>query len=114
VLDTIEGLSSDKAPRPDGTGRFYKSCWSIIKVNLLGALSVIHQGNAQKMGPLNSSYLILIPTKMDASLAGNFRLISLIHSVAKLVTKLLANRLCPRLYELVASNQSAFVRGRST
>jgi hypothetical protein len=30
-----------------------------------------------------------------------------------LVTKLLANRLGPRLHELVAANQSAFVRGRS-
>jgi hypothetical protein len=39
--------------------------------------------------------------------------ISLIHSFAKLVTKLLANRLGPRLHELVAANQSAFVRGRS-
>jgi hypothetical protein len=50
---------------------------------------------------------------MDASSAGDFRPISLIHSVAKLVTKLLANRLGPRLHELVESNQSAFIRGRS-
>jgi hypothetical protein len=114
VLDTIAGLPSDKAPGPDGfTGRFYKSCWSIIKVDLLAALSVIHQGNAQRMGQLNSSYLILIPKKMDASSAGDFRPMSLIHSVAKLVTKLFANRLGPRLHELVASNQSALVRGRS-
>ena len=114
VLDTIVCLPSDKAPGPDGfTGRFYKSCWSIIKVDLLAALSIIHQGNVQRLGQLNSSYIILIPKKMDASSAGDFRPISLIHSVAKLVTKLLANRLGPRLHELVESNQSAFIRGRS-
>jgi hypothetical protein len=45
--------------------------------------------------------------------ARDFRPISLIHSFAKLVTKMLANRLGPYLQELVASNQSAFVRGRS-
>jgi hypothetical protein len=107
-------LLSDKAPGPDGfTGRFYKSCWSIIKVDLLAALSIIHQGNVQRLGQLNSSYIILIPKKMDASSAGDFRPISLIHSVAKLVTKLLAKRLGPRLHELVESNQSAFMRGRS-
>jgi hypothetical protein len=114
VLDTIACLPSDKAPGPDGfTGRFYKSCWNIIKVDLLAALYIIHQGNVQRLGQLNSSYIILIPKKMDASLAGDFRPISLIHSVAKLVTKLLANRLGPRLHEFVESNQSSFIRGRS-
>jgi hypothetical protein len=44
--------------------------------------------------------------------AKEFRPISLIHSFAKLVTKLLANKLGPRLHELVAANKSAFVRGR--
>jgi hypothetical protein len=84
-----------------------------MKVDLLAALSIIHQGNVQRLGQLNSSYIILIPKKMDASSADDFRPISLIHSVAKLVTKLLANHLGPRLHELVESNQSAFIRGRS-
>jgi hypothetical protein len=39
--------------------------------------------------------------------------ISLIYSFAKLVSKLLANRLAPYLHKLVASNQSTFVRGCS-
>ena len=42
----------------------------------------------------------------------DFRPISLVHSFAKLVTKILANRLAPRLDSLVSTNQSAFVRGR--
>jgi hypothetical protein len=59
------------------TGRFYKTCWNIIKVDLMEALAVLHQGNAQKLWQLNSSYLILIPKKMDASSPGDFRPISL-------------------------------------
>lgn len=38
--------------------------------------------------------------------------ISLIHSFAKIVTKLLVNRLAQRLHSLVSSSQSAFVKGR--
>jgi hypothetical protein len=65
------------------------------------------------LGMLNSAYLTLLPKKVDALSARDFRPISLIHSFAKLVTKMLAIRLGPYLQELVASNQSAFVRGRS-
>jgi hypothetical protein len=42
----------------------------------------------------------------------DFRPISLVHSVAKLITKLLANRLARRLHEMVSPNQSAFIKGR--
>jgi hypothetical protein len=99
---------------PDGfTGKFYKTCWNIIKDDLLAALKSLHQGNVQKLGLLNSAYLILLPKRVDAMSASDFRPVSLIHSFAKLVTKLLANRLGPRIHELVAANQSAFVRGRS-
>jgi hypothetical protein len=41
-----------------------------------------------------------------------FRPISLVHSFAKLVAKLLAIRLSPRMPELVSGNQSVFIRGR--
>ena len=70
-------------------------------------------GTAYKLDLLNSAYLILLPKREDASSAGDFRPISLIHSFAKLVTKILANRLGPYLQDLVAANQSAFIRGRS-
>jgi hypothetical protein len=51
VLDTIVCFPSDKAPGPDGfTGGFYKSCWNIIKMDLMAALSIIHQGNVKETG----------------------------------------------------------------
>jgi hypothetical protein len=45
--------------------------------------------------PLNSAYLTLIPKKVDAAVARDFRPISLIHSFVKLVTKIMANRMPP-------------------
>jgi mannosylglycoprotein endo-beta-mannosidase len=41
-----------------------------------------------------------------------YRPISLVHSFAKLITKILANRLAGRLNELVSPVQSAFIKGR--
>ncbi|WVZ78922.1 LOW QUALITY PROTEIN: hypothetical protein U9M48_026563 [Paspalum notatum var. saurae] len=110
---TIKDLPSDRAPGPDGyTGRFYKSCWQIIKTDFMAAIITLQQGDARKLWLLNSAYLTLIPKKEEALLPTDFRPISLVHSFAKLDTKILANRLAPLLKDLVASNQSAFVRGR--
>jgi hypothetical protein len=39
-----------------------------------------------------------------------FRPISLIHSFAKLVSKLLANRLAPKMIKLISYNQNAFIK----
>ena len=110
---TIKNLPADRAPGPDGyTGRFYKSCWQIIKSDLMAAILTLQQGDARKLWLLNSAYLTLIPKKEEAYLPTDYRPISLVHSFAKLFTKILANRLAPMLKELVATNQSAFVQGR--
>jgi hypothetical protein len=49
--------------------------------------------------------------KNDALGVKDFRPISLVHSFAKLFTKLLANRLAGRLHQLVSPYQSAFIQG---
>lgn len=107
-------MSLDKAPGPDGfTARFYQACWSIIKGDVMAVLGAVHGGDTRKLNHLNSAYKILIPKKEDAQTVGDYRPISLVHSFAKLITKIMANRLAPRLGNMVASNQSAFIRGRS-
>lgn len=60
----------------------------------------------------NTAFTTLLPKKQDATQVKDFRPISLIHSFAKLVAKIMANRLAPLLPSLVSTNQSAFVRGR--
>ena len=113
MRNTIKHLPSDKAPGPDGyTGRFYKMCWNIIKPDALAALAVVQSGNFRNLQLLNTALLTLLPKKEDAVLVKDFRPISLIHSFAKLVTKLVANRLASKLNEMVAANQSAFIKGR--
>ena len=61
---------------------------------------------------VNQAYIILLRKKDDAARLGDFRPISLIHSFAKLFTKVLARRLAPHMNTLVRANQSAFISGR--
>jgi hypothetical protein len=113
VWNTIKLLPSDKASGPDGfTGRFYKVCWPIIKGDIMVAVSAVWRRDFRNFRLLNSAYITLLPKMEGATHAKDFRPISLIHSFAKLVTKILANRMAARLYSMVSTNQSAFIKGR--
>jgi hypothetical protein len=61
---------------------------------------------------LNSAYITLIPKHVEAILPGDFRPISIVHNFAKLITKILANRLAPQLDKMVSTNQNVVIRGR--
>ena len=78
----------------------------------MAAISAIWSRKLVNFGTLNSAYITLLPKKEDANQPKDFRPISLVHSFAKLVTKLLANRLAPKLQEMVSPVQSAFIKGR--
>jgi hypothetical protein len=68
--------------------------------------------NFRNLGPLNSAFITLLPKVEGATSVRDFRPISLVHSLAKLVTKLLANRLADRLQNMVSPNQTAFIKKR--
>lgn len=78
----------------------------------MAAIGAVHAGDCRLLHRLNSAYMILLSKKEDAICVGDYRPISLVHSFAKLVTKILANRLAPKLQLLVSNNQSAFIRVR--
>ncbi|GKA61377.1 RNA-directed DNA polymerase, eukaryota [Tanacetum coccineum] len=60
----------------------------------------------------NSSFIALIPKIPDANLVKDFRPISLIGSVYKIIAKILSNRLVNVLGGIVSEVQSAFVANR--
>jgi hypothetical protein len=115
VWNTIRMLPSDKADGSDGfTERFYKVCWPIIKEDNMVAVSAVWRRDFRNLRPLNSAYVTPLPKKEGAAHAADFRPICFIHSFAKLVTKILANRLAGRLEDMVFANQSAFIKGGSS
>jgi hypothetical protein len=101
VWATVKYLPMDKAPGPNGfTGRFYVTCWGCIRGDVLAA-PAIQNGHMNKFRLLNTANITLLPKRLDATEVTDFRPISLIHSVAKLVTKIMANRMAPLLPTLV-------------
>ncbi|GJT53986.1 RNA-directed DNA polymerase, eukaryota [Tanacetum coccineum] len=60
----------------------------------------------------NSSFIALIPKFHDAKVVSDFRPISLIGSLYKIITKILANRLTLVISDLISDVQSAFVTSR--
>jgi hypothetical protein len=104
VWEAVSNLPSDKAPGPDGfTERFNK---------VLNAISAVWSRNFINLDKVNSAYIAMVPKIDGTDQVKDFRPISLVHSFAKLVTKILANRLASKLNELVSPNQSAFIKGR--
>jgi hypothetical protein len=77
----------------------------------MAAIQTIWGKNFRNLWMLNSAYITLIPKKADAEQVKDFRPISLVHSFAKLVTKILANRLACRLNVMVSPSQTAFIKG---
>ena len=113
LLNTIRSLPSEKAPGPDGfIGVFYKKCWEIIKDDFYVAILGFYNHRTAKMSLFNEANIVLLPKKQDARTLNEYRPISLINSMVKIITKMLANRLAPHLNELVSHAQNAFIRKR--
>jgi hypothetical protein len=114
IREVIKELPPDRAPGPDGfVGAFYKRAWPIIKGEIMAAMLKIYVGDGRSFGRLNRALITLIPKKLGAEEVGDFRPISLVHSFAKLFSKLISNRQRPRMENLVSKNQSAFIKGRN-
>lgn len=112
--DEAWAVPADRAPGPDGfTSMFYKTAWLVIKDDVIAAIQCFTHGDCRGLDRLNNALIVLLPKKVGAYCPAAFRPITMIHSFAKLVSKILAMRLAPRLNELIDKNQNAFIRSRT-
>jgi exonuclease III len=112
VWGVVRNMSGEKAPGPDGFSLvFFQSCWDIIKQDVM---SVFHDFHASRdfVKSLNVTFLALIPKKPGAQECKDFRPISLVTGMYKIIAKVLANRLSGVLSKLISASQNAFVGGR--
>nr|GFB83251.1 RNA-directed DNA polymerase, eukaryota, reverse transcriptase zinc-binding domain protein [Tanacetum cinerariifolium] len=102
----------DKAPGPDSfTFGFYRRLWNLIECDVVKAVKWFFLHERIPSGG-NSSFITLIPKVSNANMVKDFRPISLIGSMYKIVAKILANRLVLVLGDLVSGTQSAFLKER--
>jgi hypothetical protein len=84
----------------------------VVKGDVIAAVQQLSQLRGSTFKLLNTANIILLPKTEQAHRIGDYRPISLVHSVTKIFLKILANILAPRLPEMVSSSQSAFVKKR--
>ncbi|RVW51001.1 Transposon TX1 uncharacterized 149 kDa protein [Vitis vinifera] len=92
-------------------GAFWQFCWEFVKEEVLEMFKEFHEQNAF-LKSLNTTFLVLIPKKGGAEELGDFRPISLLGGLYKLLAKVLANRIKNVIGRVVSSDQNAFVMGR--
>nr|GEU77251.1 RNA-directed DNA polymerase, eukaryota [Tanacetum cinerariifolium] len=88
-----------------------KRFWTTIKDGVLEAVKYFFNSGDIPTG-YNSLFIVLIPKIPDANLVKDFRPISLIGSIYKVIAKLLANRLVRVLGDIINEVQSAFIADR--
>jgi hypothetical protein len=108
----VRAQELNKAPGVDGfLGRFYVACWPIIKHDAMEAFQHLLVGDYNVLHAANQALVSQLPKRADNVEIKDFRPISLIHIVVKLVAKVLSSRLTTRIPDLVGPQQSAFIRG---
>ena len=113
VWAAIVTSPAEKAPGPDGfTGQFFRSCWHIIKDDIMVVFQKFYHMAGKNFSDINTALIALLPKRIDASEIGHYRPISLIHSVAKLISKVLASRHSAALEGVISPAQTAFQRGK--
>ena len=86
-------MDGDKALGPDGfTMAFWQASWHLVKVEIMEEFRDFH-ANETFIRSLNATFLVLIPKKGDVEDLKDFRPISLLGSLYKILAKVLANRL---------------------
>ncbi|KAM0826958.1 hypothetical protein ACQ4PT_068511 [Festuca glaucescens] len=114
VWEAINDSPAEKAPGPDGfNGIFYRRCWGIIRPEIMAFFQHVYNLAGGDFVSLNSAFVCLLPKAAGASRISDFRPISLIHSVAKLFAKVLAQRLSPVIGRMISPAQSAFLKTRT-
>nr|GEW54665.1 RNA-directed DNA polymerase, eukaryota [Tanacetum cinerariifolium] len=109
---TNKDCGVDKSPGPDGfTFGFYRRYWNLIEGDIFKAVDWFFQHGIIPNGG-NLSFITLIPKIPNANMVKDFRPISLIGSVYKIIAKILANRLVTVLGDIVSESQYAFMKDR--
>ncbi|KAM0043509.1 putative RNA-directed DNA polymerase [Helianthus debilis subsp. tardiflorus] len=113
LKDAVWDCASDRAPGPDGFNfGFFKHFWDSFKDEKYRITVKFHSEGKITRG-CGSSFLTLIPKCVDPTSFSDYRPISLIGCISKVISKTLANRLKKVVGSVVSECQFGFLSNRN-
>ena len=106
-FQALYSVDSDKAPGLDDfTIDFFQKCWNVVKGDIVWLFHNFHHREMFERS-LNPAFISLIPKKKSrgCGVQKDFRPISLIGSVYKILAKVLGNRVKKVLDKLISNTQ---------
>jgi uncharacterized LabA/DUF88 family protein len=112
ITQTVHSLAKGTVGPEGFPAEFYQKYWAIIKTDIINLINAFHK-NELDLWRLNRASIILIPKKQGANKLEEFRPISVIPGIIKIISKLMAQRLQKAMSSLIDIHQTAFIPGRS-
>ncbi|GLT27528.1 hypothetical protein SLA2020_025150 [Shorea laevis] len=112
IKEAIWDCDNSKALGPNGFNfSFVKAYWEVIKEDVVEFLQDF-QDNSKLVRGINNSFIVLVPKVDNPQKIEEYRPISLIGVMYKILAKILANRIKKVVDEIIGEEQMAFLRGR--
>ncbi|XP_075097373.1 uncharacterized protein LOC142174882 [Nicotiana tabacum] len=107
VKVVVLGLNGDSAEGPDGvTGKFYHSCWDIIRDDLYDMVRAFFNGYELPKCVTHTN-LVLLPKKKEVTTFSDLRPISLSNFSNKVISRVVHEKLVRFLPSLISEEQTA-------
>ncbi|KAE8688510.1 Pyrophosphate-energized vacuolar membrane proton pump 1 [Hibiscus syriacus] len=109
---TIKSSDGSRAPGSDGFSLdFFKRFWNDIKGEVMSFMDDFYWSRVEDFS-FNKSFIALIPKKVESISPDDFRPISLVGSMYKIVSRVLAKRMPCCISEVIGENQFAFIASK--
>jgi len=113
IVDAIKALPKGKAPGHDGIPmEFFHEYADEVALTLLQAFTAMFSSRATS-AYINKGLITLIPKTGDRTKLSNWRPITLLGSIYKVLAKTLTRRILSAPTHIIRPNQTGFAEGRS-
>jgi len=93
-----------KSSRPDGFNfNFIKTSWDVLKHDIVAAVQLFHDSGVIPIG-CNASFIALVPKVRDPMQLDQYRAISLVGALYKIIAKVLSCRIRKVLPSVIDEN----------
>lgn len=112
IDQAVASCNSSKSPGPDGFNfNFIKSSWHLLKSEFYSIIQEFWSSSKLPKGS-NVAFIALIAKTENPCGFKDYRPISMVGCIYKVIAKILARRLKKVMNDLVSQNQSSFIEGR--